>query len=160
MTEASPASRCPTPAPAGSRTGSPAPPRHYDDAAFPWTDGQWRGLPLAGSVLYELHVGTFTAEGTFDAAIDKLDHLVELGIDAVELLPVNAFGGVRGWGYDGVDLFAVHDPYGGPDGLKRLVDAAHDRGLGVIMDVVYNHLGPSGNYLPEFGPYFSERHRT
>jgi maltooligosyltrehalose trehalohydrolase len=134
--------------------------RLVDHSTFAWTDGNWRGIALAGSVLYELHVGTFTPEGTFDAAIDKLDHLAELGIDAVELLPVNAFPGQHGWGYDGVGLFAVHEPYGGPDGLKRFVDAAHARGIGVIMDVVYNHLGPDGNYLGRFGPYFTHRYIT
>ena len=134
--------------------------RGYDHAAFAWTDQRWHGVPLAGAVLYELHVGTFTAAGTFDAAIDKLDHLVELGITAVELMPCNAFDGRWGWGYDGVALFAVHEPYGGPDGLKRFVDAAHAKGLGVVMDVVYNHLGPSGNYLSEFGPYFTDEHHT
>ncbi|MDQ4132879.1 MAG: malto-oligosyltrehalose trehalohydrolase [Actinomycetota bacterium] len=131
-----------------------------DHTAFAWHDHRWRGLPLAGSVLYELHVGTFTPKGTFDAAIERLGHLVDLGVDAVELLPVAEFSGRRGWGYDGVDLFAPHSAYGGPAGLKRLVDACHDAGIGVVMDVVYNHLGPSGNYLPEFGPYFSERHHT
>ncbi|HLU42049.1 MAG TPA: malto-oligosyltrehalose trehalohydrolase [Microthrixaceae bacterium] len=120
----------------------------------------WRGVPLAGSVLYELHVGTFTPEGTFDAAIDRLDHLVELGVDAVELMPVAAFPGVHGWGYDGVALRAVHAPYGGPAGLRRFVDACHDRGLGVVLDIVLNHLGPSGNHLAEFGPYFSTVHHT
>jgi maltooligosyltrehalose trehalohydrolase len=140
--------------------GVDGPSRLYDDAAFAWTDDRWRGVALAGSVLYELHVGTFTDAGTFDAAIEKLDHLVDLGVDAVELLPVNAFGGERGWGYDGVDLYAVHHPYDGPDGLKRFVDAAHARGLGVIMDVVYNHLGPAGNYLARFGPYFTDTHVT
>jgi maltooligosyltrehalose trehalohydrolase len=134
--------------------------RAYDHDAFAWTDDRWHGLPLAGAVLYELHVGTFTQEGTFDAAIGKLDHLVELGISAVELLPCNAFDGRWGWGYDGVALFAVHEPYGGPDGLKRFVDAAHAKGIGVVMDVVYNHLGPAGNYLPEFGPYFTDEHHT
>jgi maltooligosyltrehalose trehalohydrolase len=134
--------------------------RVVDHTAFRWTDARWRGLPLAGSVLYELHVGTFTAEGTFDAAIGRLDHLVELGVSAVELLPCNAFAGRWGWGYDGVGWYAVHDPYGGPDGLKRFVDACHARGLGVVMDVVYNHLGPAGNYLPEFGPYLTEAHST
>ncbi|MCW2501334.1 MAG: maltooligosyl trehalose hydrolase [Frankiales bacterium] len=134
--------------------------RVYDHDVFAWTDQQWRGVPLAGAVLYELHVGTFTAEGTFDAAIGKLDHLVDLGISAVELLPCNAFDGRWGWGYDGVAWFAVHEPYGGPDGLKRFVDAAHARGLGVVMDVVYNHLGPAGNYLPEFGPYLTDAHST
>ncbi|MFB9835509.1 malto-oligosyltrehalose trehalohydrolase [Actinoallomurus acaciae] len=134
--------------------------RAYDDDAFAWTDGAWRGRPLAGGVLYEMHVGTFTPDGTFDAAIERLDHLVALGVDAVELMPVAAFPGRHGWGYDGVHLWAVHDPYGGPDGLKRFVDACHGRGLAVVLDVVYNHLGPSGNYLGEYGPYFTDAHRT
>jgi maltooligosyltrehalose trehalohydrolase len=121
---------------------------------------RWRGIPLPGAVLYEMHVGTFTAEGTFAAAARKLGHLVELGVDAVELMPVAAFPGVRGWGYDGVDLYAPHAPYGGPAGLVEFVDACHDAGLGVVADVVYNHLGPSGNYLGEFGPYFSDGHQT
>ena len=99
-------------------------------------------------MLYELHVGTFTPEGTFDAAIDRLDHLVDLGVDLVEVMPVDAFPGDRNWGYDGVAWFAVHEPYGGPDGFKRFVDACHRRGLGVLLDVVYNHLGPAGAYLP------------
>jgi maltooligosyltrehalose trehalohydrolase len=125
------------------------------------TEGHgWRGFHLPSAVLYELHIGTFTPEGTFDAAIDRLDHVVELGATAVSLMPVNAFPGRHGWGYDGVALYAVHAPYGGPAGLARFVDACHDRGLGVILDVVYNHLGPSGNYLGEFGPYFTERHDT
>ena len=135
--------------------------RAVDHAAFAWTDADWRGRPLTGqSVIYELHVGTFSPEGTFEGAIDRLDHLVELGIDVVELLPVNQFPGRWGWGYDGVDLFAPHDPYGGPDGLKRLVDSAHAKGLAVVIDVVYNHLGPAGNYLREFGPYFTDRYTT
>jgi maltooligosyltrehalose trehalohydrolase len=140
--------------------GVSGPSRLVDHAAFAWSDSGWRGVPLAGSVLYELHVGTFCAEGTFDGAIGHLGHVADLGADAIELMPVAEFSGDRGWGYDGVDLFAPHHAYGGPDGLKRLVDAAHDHGLGVVMDVVYNHLGPAGNYLPEFGPYFSARHRT
>ena len=140
--------------------GVHGPTRAYDHDAFAWTDPGWRGVPLAGSVLYELHVGTFTAAGTFDAALEHLDHLVDLGVDAVELLPCNAFAGRWGWGYDGVAWFAVHEPYGGPDGLKRFVDACHGRGLGVVMDAVYNHLGPAGNYLPEFGPYLTEAHTT
>ncbi len=134
--------------------------RLVDHARFRWTDTAWRGVPLAGSVLYELHIGTFTPEGTFDAAIGRLGHLVELGVDAVELLPCAAYPGEHGWGYDGVDLFAVHDPYGGPDGLKRFVDAAHAHGIGVVMDVVYNHLGPDGNYLSRFGPYFTGEYAT
>jgi maltooligosyltrehalose trehalohydrolase len=131
-----------------------------DHAAFGWTDHAWRGRPLAGSVLYELHVGTFTPEGTFDAAADRLGHLVDLGVDTVELMPVAASPGRWGWGYDGVALFAPHEPSGGPDGLKRFVDAAHRAGLAVVLDVVHNHLGPSGNHLAEFGPYFSDRHQT
>ena len=134
--------------------------RVLDHATFGWGDQQWRGVPLAGSVLYELHVGTFTPEGTIDAAIERLGHLAELGISVVELLPCNAFAGRWGWGYDGVAWFAVHEPYGGPDGLKRFVDACHHKGLGVVMDVVYNHLGPAGNYLPEFGPYLTNVHTT
>ncbi|MGV0804845.1 malto-oligosyltrehalose trehalohydrolase [Mycolicibacterium setense] len=123
-----------------------------------WTDAGWAGRSICGAVIYELHTGTFTPEGTFDAAIDKLDHLVELGADFVELMPVNAFNGTHGWGYDGVLWYAVHEPYGGPDGLIRLIDACHNRGLGVLIDTVFNHLGPSGNYLPRFGPYLSAGH--
>jgi maltooligosyltrehalose trehalohydrolase len=129
--------------------------RVYDHGAFEWTDQSWTGRPLPGGVLYELHVGTFTPEGTFDAAIGKLDHLVELGVSFVEVMPVNAFDGTDGWGYDGVLWGAVHEPYGGPDGFKRFVDACHGRGLAVLLDVVYNHLGPSGAYLDRFGPYFA-----
>ena len=140
--------------------GVDGPSRVVDHAAFEWHDQRWRGLHLPSAVLYELHVGTFTAEGTFDAAIDRLDHLVALGVDGVELLPVAEFSGDHGWGYDGVDLYAPHHAYGGPDGLKRLVDACHARGLAVVMDVVYNHLGPAGNYLSVFGPYFTSRHST
>jgi maltooligosyltrehalose trehalohydrolase len=140
--------------------GVHGPSRVYDHDRFAWTDAGWRGVALPGAVFYELHVGTFTSEGTLDAVIDRLDHLVELGVDFVELMPVAAFPGVHGWGYDGVHLGAVHEPYGGPDALKRLVDACHERGLGVALDVVYNHLGPSGNYLPSFGPYFTDRHDT
>ena len=136
------------------------PSRVYDDAAFAWTDGAWSGRQLPGSVLYELHIGTFTPEGTFDAAIERLDYLVELGIDLVEVLPINGFNGVHNWGYDGVAWYAVHEPYGGPDGFKRFVDACHGKGLGVTLDVVYNHLGPSGNYLPRFGPYLKEGRNT
>jgi maltooligosyltrehalose trehalohydrolase len=131
-----------------------------DHGGFVWTDDAWRGVSPRGPVLYELHVGTFTPAGTFDAAAEKLDHLVALGVDAIELMPVVEFPGERGWGYDGVDLFAPHHAYGGPEGLKRLVDACHASGLGVVIDVVYNHLGPSGNHLAAYGPYFSERHQT
>jgi maltooligosyltrehalose trehalohydrolase len=140
--------------------GVHGPSRRYDDAEYEWADHAWSGRPLAGSVVYELHIGTFTEGGTFDAAIERLGHLVSLGVDLVELMPVNAWDGEAGWGYDGVCWYAVHAPYGGPDGLKRFVDACHARGLGVILDVVYNHLGPSGAYLDPFGPYFTERHVT
>jgi len=127
----------------------------WDASTATWTDAGWRGRSIEGAVLYELHIGTFTAAGTFDAAIDRLDYLADLGVDFVELMPVNAFSGTHGWGYDGVLWYAVHEPYGGPDGLVRFVDACHHRGLGVLIDAVFNHLGPSGNYLPRFGPYLS-----
>ncbi|HEX4442899.1 MAG TPA: malto-oligosyltrehalose trehalohydrolase [Galbitalea sp.] len=130
--------------------------RVFDSSAFAWTDSRWTGRQLAGGVIYELHVGTFTPDGTFDAAIDRLDHLVDLGIDFVEVLPVNSFNGTHNWGYDGVQWFAVHEVYGGPAGYQRFVDACHSRGLAVLQDVVYNHLGPSGNYLPRFGPYLTD----
>jgi maltooligosyltrehalose trehalohydrolase len=129
--------------------------RVYDHSAFLWTDQAWTGRRLAGAIIYELHVGTFTAEGTFDAAIEHLDHLVDLGIDVVELLPIGAFNGEHGWGYDGVGWYAPHEPYGGPNGLKRFVDACHGRGLGVLIDAVYNHFGPSGAYAPMFAPLMS-----
>lgn len=150
--------------------GVHAPSEVVDLADFAWTDHDstdhdstdhgWTGRQLAGSVLYELHVGTFTEAGTLDAAIERLPHLVELGVDAVELLPVNAFDGTRNWGYDGVLWFAVDDSYGGPRAYQRFVDACHRLGLAVIQDVVYNHLGPSGNYLPRFGPYLRSGTRT
>jgi maltooligosyltrehalose trehalohydrolase len=133
--------------------------RTYDHSAFGWTDRGWRGGPLHGSVIYELHIGTFTPEGTLDAAIERLDHLANLGVDVVELMPVAAFPGRHGWGYDGINLWAVHEPYGGPDGLKRFVDACHARRLAVVLDVVYNHVGV-GNRLDAFGPYFTQAHVT
>lgn len=138
--------------------GVHAPSESYDPGAFAWTDSAWAGRQLAGAVVYELHIGTFTPEGTLDSAIDRLDHLTGLGIDFVEVLPVNAFNGTHNWGYDGVDWFAVTENYGGPEAYQRFVDACHSRGLGVVQDVVYNHLGPSGNYLPQFGPYLSDKH--
>ena len=140
--------------------GVHGPSRVYDHDAYRWSDHRWPGRALPGSVVYEMHVGTFTDEGTLDAAIGRLDHLVDLGVDHVEVMPVAAFPGRHGWGYDGVHLWAVHDPYGGPDAFKRFVDACHGRGLGVVLDVVYNHLGPSGNYLSRFGPYFTDKHHT
>ncbi|WP_406503968.1 malto-oligosyltrehalose trehalohydrolase [Streptomyces sp. NBC_01602] len=130
-----------------------------DQEAYPWR-AAWTGRGLPGAVLYELHIGTYTGEGTFDAAAARLPHLAELGITHVSLMPVCPFPGTHGWGYEGVSLWAVHEPYGGPEGLKRFVDTAHGLGLAVVLDVVHNHLGPSGNYLPAFGPYFTETHHT
>jgi maltooligosyltrehalose trehalohydrolase len=140
--------------------GIDGPSRLLDHEDFSWQHDTWHAAPLAQALLYELHVGTFTPQGTFDAAIGKLDYLAGLGVTHVELMPVAEFSGLRGWGYDGVDLFAPHHAYGGPDGLKRLVDACHARNLGVVLDVVYNHLGPAGNYLGRFGPYFTDKYST
>ena len=131
-----------------------------DPEAFNWTDHTWRGLDFRDYILYELHVGTFSASGTFDGVIQKLAYLKSLGITALELMPVAAFPGTRNWGYDGVSPYAVQASYGGPEGLKRLVNAAHAAGLAVVLDVVYNHLGPEGNYLGQFAPYFTSRHST
>jgi maltooligosyltrehalose trehalohydrolase len=131
-----------------------------DHAAFPWTDGGWRGEPLERAIFYEIHVGTFTAAGTFEALIGRLQDLVELGVNALQLMPVAQFPGERNWGYDSVYPYAVQNSYGGPEGLKRLVDACHRRGLAVFLDVVYNHLGPEGNYLGCFAPYFTDGYRT
>jgi maltooligosyltrehalose trehalohydrolase len=139
--------------------GPDGPSQTYEHGAFAWTDALWRGVPLAGAVIYELHIGTFTPHGTLDAAIGRLDHLVSLGVTVVELMPVAAFPGEHGWGYDGIGLWAVHEPYGGPDALKRFVSACHERGLGVFLDVVYNHVGP-GNKLGAFGPYFTDVYTT
>lgn len=131
-----------------------------DTTTYEWGDASWTGRQLAGSVIYELHVGAFTPTGTLDSAVERLDHLVDLGVDLVEVMPVNAFNGTHNWGYDGVAWFAVHEQYGGPDAYKRFVDACHARGLGVVQDVVHNHLGPSGNYLPLFGPYLKAGRNT
>lgn len=130
--------------------------REFDPRARAWEDGAWEGRDLTGALIYELHIGTFTPEGTLDSAIERLDHLIELGVDAIEVLPVNAFNGTHNWGYDGVLWYAVQEQYGGPAAYQRFVDACHQRGLAVIQDVVYNHLGPSGNYLPKFGPYLGQ----
>ncbi|MEX2621477.1 MAG: malto-oligosyltrehalose trehalohydrolase [Egibacteraceae bacterium] len=134
--------------------------RVLDPRRFAWTDAGWRAPPVSAAVVYELHIGTFTAAGTFDAAIPRLPALAALGATHVEVMPVNAFNGERGWGYDGVAWWAVHEPYGGPAGFARFVDAAHGAGLAVTLDVVFNHLGPSGNYLPEFGPYLTDHYAT
>jgi maltooligosyltrehalose trehalohydrolase len=134
--------------------------RLYDHSKFEWHDQLWRGAPKTGAVIYEVHIGTFSREGTFDGAVHHLDYLADLGVTHLELMPIAEFAGARGWGYDGVALFATHEPYGGPDGLKRFVDACHARGLSVILDVVYNHFGPVGNYTNKFGPYLTSKHRT
>lgn len=134
--------------------------RVYDQHAFHWDDATWQGPPLAGAVIYELHIGTFTPEGTFDAAIGKLGYLYDLGITHIEVMPVAEAAGNRGWGYDGVALFASSGCYGGPDAFKRFVNACHIQGLGVILDVVYNHFGPVGNYTGQFGPYTTDKHKT
>jgi maltooligosyltrehalose trehalohydrolase len=135
-------------------------PSRVIDPMFAWSDREWRGIALEEFIIYELHVGTFTPQGTFDGVISRLDYLTELGITAVELMPVAQFPGERNWGYDGTFPFAPQNSYGGAESLKRLVDACHSRGLAVILDVVYNHLGPEGNYLHGFGPYFTDRYRT
>ena len=144
--------------------GVHGPTRTFDAGAFAWTDSDWRGARggegTLGAVFYELHIGTFTRAGTFAGATAGLDHLVELGVDVVKIMPVAAFGGPHGWGYDGVQPYAVHQPYGGPVAFQELVDACHARGLAVCLDVVYNHVGPVGNYLQAFGPYFTDRHST
>lgn len=140
--------------------GVHGPSRHYDHSLFAWTDARWDGPPLSGAVIYELHIGTFSKEGTFDGAIAHLDHLVELGVTHVELTPVAEWAGRQGWGYDGVALFAVSESYGGPDGFKRFVDTCHAKNVAVILDVVYNHFGPLGNYANKFGPYLTDKYRT
>ena len=127
---------------------------------FDWSDADWRGVARSDLVFYEVHVGTFTPTGTFDAIIARLPELRDLGITALELMPVSQYPGARGWGYDGVYPFAAQNSYGGPHGLQRLVDACHRSGLALFLDVVYNHFGPEGNYLAEFGPYFTDQYRT
>jgi maltooligosyltrehalose trehalohydrolase len=150
----------PDPASRFQPEGVHGPSQVVNPAGYAWTDDGWRGIALDRFIVYELHVGTFTGEGTFDSVIPHLDYLVDLGVTAVELMPVAQFPGERNWGYDGVYPFAPQNSYGGPEGLKRLVDACHDKGLAVILDVVYNHLGPEGNYLGCFGYYFTDRYRT
>jgi maltooligosyltrehalose trehalohydrolase len=150
----------PDPRSASQPQGPFGPSRVVDHARFAWTDAAFRAPPLAAGVIYEMHAGTFTAEGTFDAAIERLAHLADLGVTHVEVMPIASFAGNRGWGYDGVDLFAPQQSYGGPEAFKRFVDACHGRGLAVILDVVYNHLGPTGNFLGKFGPYFTDVYKT
>ncbi|MCC6545150.1 MAG: malto-oligosyltrehalose trehalohydrolase [Nitrospirae bacterium] len=140
--------------------GVHGPSQVIDPAEFQWKDDNWQGISLMDYVVYELHVGTFTEEGTFESVISHLDYLKDLGITAIELMPVAQFPGGRNWGYDGVYLFATHNSYGGPDGLKGLVNECHRKGLAIILDVVYNHLGPEGNYLHDYGYYFTDKYRT
>jgi maltooligosyltrehalose trehalohydrolase len=140
--------------------GVHGPSQVVDTGAFRWTDHNWKGRKLQGSVLYEVHIGTYTREGTFDGLIPHLARLVELGVTSIEIMPVAQFPGARNWGYDGVYEYAPQNSYGGPQGLQRLVDAIHGHGLAAILDVVYNHLGPEGNYLSAFAPYFTDRYRT
>ncbi|MEP6260529.1 MAG: malto-oligosyltrehalose trehalohydrolase [Gillisia sp.] len=131
-----------------------------DQSAFKWNDTQWKGIPLGEMIIYELHVGTFTSEGTFEGVISKLDHLLELGVNTIELLPIAQFPGSRNWGYDGVNPYAVQENYGGVEGLKKLIDQCHQNGIAVLLDAVYNHLGPEGNYMSQYGPYFTEKYQT
>jgi maltooligosyltrehalose trehalohydrolase len=150
----------PDPASSFQPDGVHGPSSVIDHRDFDWRDGDWPGMPLAEMIIYELHVGTFTPEGTFDAIIGRLDELCRLGVNALEIMPVAQFPGGRNWGYDGVYPYAAQNSYGGPDGLKRLVDACHRRRVAVILDVVYNHLGPEGNYLCGYAPYFTEKYKT
>jgi maltooligosyltrehalose trehalohydrolase len=150
----------PDPASYFQAQGVHGPSQVVDHQSFHWNDSEWRGIPLSDMIMYELHVGTFTPEGTFDAIIPRLDELRDLGVNAIEIMPVTQFPGERNWGYDGVYPFAVQNSYGGPGGLKRLINACHQKGISVILDVVYNHLGPEGNYLRDFGPYFTDRYKT
>lgn len=150
----------PDPASHFQPNGVHGPSEVVNHAAFSWTDISWVGIPLKELIFYEIHVGTFTLEGTFDGVIPRLDKLAELGVTAIELMPIAQFPGNRNWGYDMVFPYAVQDSYGGPDGLKALVDAAHSRGIAVFLDVVFNHIGPEGNYLSRFGPYFTNQYAT
>ena len=150
----------PDPASRFQPQGVHGPSRIVDPEAFRWTDGKWNGIPLGRSIFYELHVGTYTSEGSFDAVIPHLQELAALGVTTIELMPIAQFPGSRNWGYDGVYMFAPQNSYGGPESLQRLVNAAHQQGLAVALDVVYNHLGPEGNYLSAYGPYFTDRYRT
>jgi len=151
---------CPDPASHYQPLGIHGPSEVVDHDKYVWQDGAWKGLPLEEMIFYEVHAGTFTEEGTLSAAIRRLDDLVSIGINAIELMPVCQFPGTRNWGYDGVFLYSVQNNYGGPDALKQLVDACHQRGIAVFLDVVYNHVGEEGNYLSFFGPYFSDKYHT
>jgi maltooligosyltrehalose trehalohydrolase len=150
----------PDPASCFQPEGVHGPSQVIDHLRFKWEDKKWKGLPAGKMIIYELHVGTFTKEGNFQAVIPRLDELKELGVNAIELMPVSQFPGSRNWGYDGAYPYAVQNSYGGPEGLKKLVDAAHQKGIAVILDVVYNHIGPEGNYFSSFGPYSDAQHKT
>jgi maltooligosyltrehalose trehalohydrolase len=150
----------PDPASRFQPDGVHGPSQIIDPNEFQWNDNHWKGISLNDLIIYELHVGTFTREGTFEAIIPHLDYLKELGITAIELMPVAQFPGNRNWGYDGVYPFAPQNSYGGTQGLKTLINACHKKGVSVILDVVYNHLGPEGNYLHGYGPYFTDRYKT
>lgn len=128
--------------------------------SYKWKDNEWKGLPISEMIIYELHVGTFTAEGTFEAVIGKIEYLKELGVNTLEIMPVSQYPGNRNWGYDGVYPYAAQDSYGGPLGLKKMIDACHQSGIAVLLDAVYNHMGPEGNYLSQFGPYFTDKYQT
>ena len=150
----------PDPASHFQPSGVHEPSQVVNHSLFNWTDKTWRLFPLEEMIIYELHVGTFTPQGTFGAILPRLQEFNDLGINTIELMPVAQFPGTRNWGYDGVSLYAVQDSYGGPDGLKKLVNACHEQGIAVILDVVYNHLGPEGNYLRDYGPYFTDKYKT
>jgi len=150
----------PDPASFSQASGVHGPSQIIDHSIYRWGDSEWRGKPLNEMIIYELHIGTFTNEGTFTSALSKLGYLKELGVNAIEIMPVGQFPGTRNWGYDGTYLYAVQNSYGGSEGLKRFVDACHQEGLSVILDVVYNHFGPEGNYLGEYGPYFTDKYTT
>ncbi len=145
---------------AGNRVAYTARPASWIRHHFAWSDQSWSGIPLKDFIIYEFHPGTFTPEGTFESVISRLPYLRDLGITALEIMPVAEVPGNRNWGYDGASLYAPQSSYGGPTGLKKLVDACHQHGLAVVLDVVYNHLGPEGNYLPEFAPCFTDAHHT
>lgn len=150
----------PDPASLAQPEGVHGPSQAVDVTTFRWTDSSWNNIPLEDYILYELHTGTFTPEGTFAAMEQKLDYLKELGVNAIEIMPVAQFPGARNWGYDGVLPFATQNSYGGAEGLQRLVDVCHQKGIAVILDVVYNHMGPEGNYFNDFGPYFTDKYNT
>lgn len=150
----------PDPASQYQPQGVHGPSQTVDHSIYKWHDDNWNGIPFHEWIIYELHVGLFTNEGTFEAIINRLDDLIDVGINAIELMPVSQFPGNRNWGYDGVYPYAVQNSYGGPGGLKKLVDACHQKGIAVVLDVVYNHLGPEGNYFLQFGPYFTDKYKT